>query len=63
LFKVKGYDPISQKTNICKSDNRWWDLYSDEIEIGDTIVKERGELTFNIHKKDSIITHTWKCYE
>lgn len=62
-FKVSGYDPITQKTKTCKSANRWWNQYNDEIEIGDTIIKRKGELTFNIHKKDTIISHKWHCYE
>ncbi|WP_312993140.1 hypothetical protein [Chryseobacterium flavum] len=62
-FEVKGYDPATQIPKICKTNNRWWNLYWNEIEVGDTIVKKKGELTFNIHKKDSIITHFWKCYE
>ena len=35
--------------------------YKNEIEIGDTIIKRKGELTFNIHKKDTIISHEWEC--
>ncbi|WP_333596753.1 hypothetical protein [Chryseobacterium flavum] len=62
-FEVKGYDPFTQKAKVCKTTNRWWNLYWNEIEIGDTIIKNKGELSFNIHKKDTIITHSWKCYE
>lgn len=62
-FKLKGYDPNTQKPKICASSNRWWNLYANEIEIGDTIVKRKGELTFTIRKKDTIINHEWKCYE
>ncbi|KMQ66330.1 hypothetical protein ACM46_01940 [Chryseobacterium angstadtii] len=61
-FEIKGHDPITQEPKVCKTHNRWWNLYADEIEFGDTVVKKRGELTFNIHKKDTIITHEWeKC--
>jgi len=28
-------------------------MFADEIEMGDTIVKKKGELTLNIHKKDN----------
>lgn len=61
-FKLSGYDPISRKAKVCKTNNRWWNLYADEIDIGDTVVKKRGELTFNIHKKDTVTSHMWKCY-
>ncbi|KFF73178.1 hypothetical protein HX13_21960 [Chryseobacterium sp. P1-3] len=62
-FEVKGYDPFTQKPKVCKTTNRWWNLYWNEIKAGDTIVKNKGELSFNIHKQDTIITHSWKCYE
>ena len=60
-FEAEGYDPITKKHKICKTSNRWWNLFYLEIEPGDTIVKRKGELTFNIHKSDTIITHTWAC--
>ena len=41
---------------VCKEDNRWWYLYRNQIERGDTIIKKKGELTFKIHKKDTILT-------
>ncbi|SFN46896.1 hypothetical protein SAMN05421594_2821 [Chryseobacterium oleae] len=63
-FEIKGHDPITQEPKVCKTHNRWWNLYADEIELGDTVVKKRGELTFNIHKKDTVITHEWeKCHD
>ncbi|MEN5132563.1 hypothetical protein [Elizabethkingia anophelis] len=62
FFKVKGYDPSNKKQLTCETTNRWWDLYSEEISIGDTIVKNKGSLVFSIHKKDSIINHIYKCH-
>ena len=58
-FVAKGYDPMTKKDKVCKSHSRWWDSFYKEIETGDTIVKRKGELTFNIHKSDTIITHTY----
>lgn len=58
-FEVKGYDPISHKKKVCKTSNRWWNLFADEMDYGDTIVKKRGELIFAIHKRDTIIYHNW----
>lgn len=58
-FEVKGYDPITKKNKICKTHNRWWNMFADEIDTGDTIVKKKGELVFSIHKKDTIINHKW----
>lgn len=63
LFKINGYDPTTQKRKTCESDRRWWNQYNNEIELGDTIIKKKGELTFNIHKKDTVISHEWQCYE
>ena len=58
-FEVEGYDPITQEPKVCKTSNRWWNLYYKEIAVGDTIVKRKGELTFNIHSRDTIITYTY----
>ena len=63
LFKTKGYVPVTNESVVCHNDSRWWSLYTKEIKVGDTIVKKRGELIFYIHKKDTIITHEWVCYD
>ncbi|WP_308006422.1 hypothetical protein [uncultured Chryseobacterium sp.] len=59
-FKVEGYNPITKKPCECNHYNRWWSSYKNEIEVGDTIVKKKGELVFSIHKKDSIISHKYR---
>ena len=58
-FKVEGYNPKTKEEMTCKTNNRWWNMFADEIEIGDTIVKKKGELIFSIHKKDTLINHKW----
>jgi hypothetical protein len=57
----KGVNPYTNEKCECNDNNRWWYLYRDEINIGDTIIKRKGELTFNIHKRDTIISHEWEC--
>ncbi|MDP9957612.1 hypothetical protein J2X97_003281 [Epilithonimonas hungarica] len=63
LFKTKGYDPVTKEKKVCINSNRWWSLYKNEIEEGDTIVKKKGDLVFYIHKKDTVIAHEWVCYD
>lgn len=63
IFEIKGKHPYTNEPCKCKSTNRWWDQYSEQIEIGDTIFKRKGELTFNIHKKDTVISHQWECID
>lgn len=58
-FQAEGYNPNTKKKMICKTNNRWWNMFADEIEIGDTIVKKKGSLLFSIHKNDTIINHKW----
>ncbi|MCY1663508.1 hypothetical protein [Chryseobacterium sp. SL1] len=60
MFKTKGYNPITKKPCECNHYNRWWSSYKNEIAVGDTIVKKKGELVFSIHKKDSIISHKYR---
>lgn len=61
FFDAKGIHPITKNECKCTDGGRWWTQYEKEIEIGDTIIKRKGELAFNIHKKDTIIAHEWKC--
>lgn len=60
IFKAKGYNPFTKKLCECNHYNRWWSSYKSEIEVGDTIMKKKGELIFSIHKKDSVIIHKYK---
>jgi len=58
---MDGRNPVTNEKCDCNEENRWWANYRNEINIGDTIIKRKGELTFNIHKKDTIISHEWEC--
>ena len=58
---MDGRNPFTNEKCDCNEQNRWWANYRNEINIGDTIIKRKGELTFNIHKRDSIISHEWEC--
>lgn len=60
-LNAKGIHLENNKEFTCSEYNRWWYLYRDQIERGDTIIKRKGELTFNIHKKDTILTYEWEC--
>lgn len=57
----EGVNPYTNEKCDCNEQNRWWANYRNEINIGDTIIKRKDELTFNIHKKDTIISHEWEC--
>lgn len=56
-----GYNPFSKRECICEDDGRLWASYIKDIELGDTIIKRKGDLIFYIHKKDTLITHYWNC--
>lgn len=61
-FKAKGKSfDTKMKDCECNVESRWWATFSDKIEKGDTIVKKKGELTFTIHKKDTILKFNWEC--
>mgnify|MGYP003574977915 CR=1 FL=1 len=46
FFNFKGLNPLTGKECNCrtKTSSRWWSLYKDRIEIGDTIIKRKGNL-------------------
>jgi len=60
-MSISGISIINEKDTVSTENHVWWYLYRDQIERGDTIIKRNGELTFNIHKKDTILTYNWEC--
>lgn len=60
-MSIKGFSIVDGKYTVSSENQRWWYTYRDQIERGDTIIKRKGELTFNIHKKDTIISYNWEC--
>jgi hypothetical protein len=59
-FKAKGKN-LDGKECECNEESRWWATFSNNIEKGDTIIKKKGELTFSIHKKDTMLIYNWEC--
>ena len=49
------------KDTLYDEENRWFSLYFENIEKGDTIIKKKGELVFSIHKKDTTFNFNWEC--
>lgn len=60
-MSIKGISLVDGKYTVSSENRRWWSTYRDQIERGDTIIKRKGELTFNIHKKDTILSYNWEC--
>lgn len=60
-FNAKGKSLKNGEDCTCIDKGRWWTQYKDRIELGDTIIKRAGELTFSIHKKDTILSYQWEC--
>ena len=61
-FKTKGKSFDAKKEDCeCDVESRWWATFRDKIEKGDTIIKKKGELTFTIRKKDTILKFNWEC--
>jgi len=42
-------------------EGRWYRNYRSYMEIGDTVIKRRRELTMYIHKKDTTLVFKWEC--
>lgn len=62
-FDYKGIHLFNKNECNCNSQtsDRWWANYKEHIEIGDTIIKKKGELIFNIHKKDTVLSFSFDC--
>ena len=63
-LNAKGINPFTKEECKCKDEGRWWVQYAKYMEIGDTLIKKKGELIFSIHKKDTILSFEWgSCSE
>ena len=60
-FDVNGKSLKTLKDTLYKEQNRWFCTYYKYLDKGDTIIKRKGELIFNIHKKDTILSFNWEC--
>lgn len=60
-FNVKGISLTTGRDTLYKENNRWFGSFYKYIDMGDTITKLKGELIFNIHKKDTIMSFNWEC--
>lgn len=60
-LKSEGKHLITGKDCVCDDGTRALGNYADILEKGDTIIKRKGELTFSIHKKDTVIVVKWEC--
>ncbi|WKW46712.1 hypothetical protein P3875_01170 [Myroides sp. JBRI-B21084] len=60
-LKSEGKHLITGEDCICDDGTRALGNYADILEKGDTIIKRKGELTFSIHKKDTVIVVKWEC--
>ena len=58
-MKSEGKHLLTGDPCICE--DRWLNNYKQLLEKGDTIIKRKGELTFSIHKRDTIIVVKWEC--
>jgi len=59
-IKIGGTIPVTGYESNIMVHNNWIDN-SNDVEIGDTIVKKRGELPLYIHKKDTVLVYDWYC--
>jgi len=61
ILKYLGKSLRTGKDTLYFKENRWFCKYYKNIEKGDTIIKRKGELLFNIHKKNAVLTFNWEC--
>lgn len=57
----RGTKLNSDESITTKMEGRWYRNYKSYMEIGDTIIKRKGELTMYIHKKDTTMVFKWEC--
>jgi hypothetical protein len=61
-ISLKGYKPNSGELSYYSDHGETWYVYFDnKIALGDTVVKNKGELIFSIHKKDTVLVFPFEC--
>jgi len=60
-LKSEGKHLLTGERCTCEDQTRSLFSYKKLLEKGDTIIKRRGELSFSIHKVDTIINIDWEC--
>lgn len=58
-FNIKNN--LNNKSEIYNEENTWFARYYADFEVGDTIIKNRGEAIFSIHKKDTVLSFNFEC--
>lgn len=51
----------SNEIKTTRIGDRWYRDYIDYMEVGDTVIKRKGELVLYIHKRDTVMTFSWDC--
>ena len=57
----QGTNPFTNEHCDCRDSFHSYLGYRDYIEIGDTLIKNKGDYFFSIHKKDTVLTVNFKC--
>lgn len=60
-FTIKGINPETQQRVTYSDMGTWYVFFNDKIEVGDTVLKRNGELTFYIHKADTTLAFPYEC--
>lgn len=60
-FTIKGINPETQQRTTYSDMGTWYVFFNDKIEVGDTVVKRNGELTFYINKADTTLVFPYEC--
>lgn len=60
-FVLRGRNPVTNRRQSYVDESGWYLFFYKKIEKGDTIVKNYGDLTFHIHKKDTVLVYTYRC--
>ncbi|PSR56883.1 hypothetical protein AHMF7605_27050 [Adhaeribacter arboris] len=62
-FRLWGVNPTTKYRETYYDEEAWYVSFGHKIAIGDTVVKNPGELKFYIHKKDTVLVYPFQCGE
>ena len=60
-FFIKGKTVLTNKDTVYDEENRWFCQFYKFLNKGDTIIKNKGQTIFSIHKKDTVYSFPFEC--
>ena len=60
-FSLEGKNVYTGKPDKYSDVGGWANIFKNKIEVGDTVIKQKNEMLFSVHKKDTTLAFPFDC--